>query len=149
MYRHILISTDGSELAQKGVDEGLQLAKALGAKVTFVTVTAPYPMASIAVGAGWVPTEEEIDVYNADEQRRADDILSAVLKAARVSGIEVQGSHVVDTLAADAILHVAAEQGCDLIVMASHGHTGVKRLLLGSQTSEVLGRATIPVLVVK
>ena len=53
MYKHILISTDGSETAQKGVDQGLALAKALGAQVTLITVTEPFPVYASAAG-GWI-----------------------------------------------------------------------------------------------
>ena len=60
MYKHILVSTDGSEVAQKGVDHGLSLAKSLGAKVTIVTVTEPFPYSSSAAGAGWIPGPSDI-----------------------------------------------------------------------------------------
>lgn len=149
MYTHILISTDGSELAQEGVDHGLSLAKALGSKVTIVTVTEVMPIPSVATAAGWVATPVDFDSYDASQKEFANQVLAAAKSSAENMGIDVNTVHVPDALPATAIVDSAKKYGCNLIVMASHGWRGIKRLLLGSQTSEVLSTATIPVLVVK
>jgi nucleotide-binding universal stress UspA family protein len=149
MPKHILIPTDGSETAQKGVDYGLALARDLGAKVTVVTATDPYPMPVLALGAGWIPSEEEMNDYNAAQKAAADKLLRAVKEAADKLGVHAASVHVADIRPADAILETARARGAQLIVMASHGRRGVSRLVLGSQAAEVVALADVPVLVVK
>ncbi|CDN95864.1 MULTISPECIES: universal stress protein [Hyphomicrobiales] len=146
MYQHILIATDGSELAQKGVAHGLSLAKSLGARVTFVTVTEPFP---VYAGDGWAFGAEDIDRYDADQQKFAQDIFDALKEPADKTGVTYATRHVPGRRPAEAILEVAAEDGCSLIVMTSHGRRGLGRLLLGSQTSEVVSHSPVPVLVVR
>jgi nucleotide-binding universal stress UspA family protein len=149
MYRHILIPTDGSDLAQKGVEQGLELAKGLGAKVTAVIATDAYQISGLAVGAGWVPSAEEMAEFNTAQKQFADAIFAAIKASAHDKGVTVETIQIPSSQAAAAILQVAADQGCDLIVMASHGRRGVERVLLGSQTAEVLSHSAISVLVVK
>lgn len=149
MYRHILISTDGSEIAQKGVDHGLALAAGLGAKVTILTVTERFPFGGIVPGAGWVPSDAEIAGFDKTQKENAQKILTAAREAADKAGVTAETVHVADGWPSEAILDTAKAQGCDLVVMSSHGRRGLNRLLLGSQTSEVLSYGTLPVLVVR
>lgn len=149
MYSHILISTDGSETAQKGLDHGLSLAKKLGAKVTIVTATEPYPYQAAATGAGWMPTASDLQDYEKVQAEQAEQVLSKAAEAAAKAGVKATGRHVPDTWPSEAIVAVAKAEDCNLIVMASHGRRGLKRLLLGSQTSDVLVNSGVPVLVVR
>lgn len=149
MYTHILISTDGSELAQHGVDHGLSLAKALGSKVTIITTTQPMAIPSVGMVESWVGSSSDFARYDDSRRKLADSILSAVKVTAEKLGVDAITVYVPDALPAVAIVSAAQERGCDLIVMASHGRRGIKRALLGSQTSEVLALTKIPVLVVK
>jgi nucleotide-binding universal stress UspA family protein len=149
MYKHILISTDGSEVAQKGVDHGLSLAKSLGAKVTIITVTEPYPYHMSSAGVGWVPGPADVSLYQEGQAEYAGRILAKVKEAAGKLGIDAEILHVPDARPAEAILDAASSEGCSLIVMGSHGRRGLGRLLLGSQTSEVLSYSPVPVLVVR
>lgn len=149
MYKHILIPTDGSDFAQKGVEHGLALAKALGSAVTIVVATDPMPMAGLALGAGWVATPIAMSEYEEMQKKFAEETLAAAQSAAGKAGVKADHLHVPDARAADAILETAEAQGCDLIVMASHGRRGVERMLLGSQTAEVLSHSKLPVLVVR
>lgn len=139
MYKHILISTDGSELAQKGVDHGLSLAKTLGSTVTVITVTEPYPLQSAATRASWIEAQAN----------HAEAALSAARDMAAKAEVKIEVVHTTDQSPAEAIVEAAKKLGCDLIVMASHGRRGVSRLLLGSQTAEVVHYSAIPVLVVR
>ncbi len=148
MYKNILIATDGSELAARGVEHGLALAGPLGAKVTVLTITEPLQREAVqAAIAGGVH----------DPVARYDQQIDAVMKerfasiGRRVSehGVSVDLLHEIDDHPAEAIIRVANLKRCDLIVMASHGRRGVQRLLLGSQTAEVLAHSAIPVLVVR
>ena len=150
MYKHILISTDGSEVAQKGLDHGLSLAKEIGAKVSVITVTESFPVyasAGAGVGAGWVPIE--MADYDKVQDEFANRVFAGAKQAAEQHGVAVETIHVRNAQPAEAILETAKAQGCDLIVMASHGRRGLGRVLLGSQTSEVVTRSPLPVLVVR
>lgn len=139
MYTHILIPTDGSELAQKGVDHGLTLAKNLGSKATIVTVTEPYPLNSPATMASWAEAQEN----------HAEVALGLAKEAAEKIGVTIDAIHTSDESPAEAIVNTADDLGCNLIVMASHGRRGISRLLLGSQAAEVVHYSKIPVLVVR
>ena len=146
MYKHILISTDGSDVAQKGVDHGLGLAKALGARVTLITVTESFPIYASA-GAGWVSTE--MANYDEIQKEHAERILANAKQAADGLGVVAETLYVANASPAEAIVETAKSRGCDVIAMASHGRRGIGRLLLGSQTSEVVSHAPVPVLVVR
>ena len=149
MYKHILISTDGSEVAQKGVDHGLSLAKILGARVTVITVTEPFPYYAAASSAGWAPLPVDISGYEEGRKDAAEKLLANVKVAAAKLGVEASVVHVPDSPPAEAIVETARTQGCSLIVMSSHGRRGLGRMLLGSQTAEVLAHSPVPVLVVR
>lgn len=148
MYKHILIATDGSEIGQKGVDQGLSLAKALGAGVTIITVTEPFP---IATGGdfGFAPSATVIDSFASGQREVANSMLSAAKQAASAARIEAEIKHVADAEPAEAIIEAARSLNCDLIVMGSHGRRGIGRLVLGSKTWEVVARSHAPVLVVR
>jgi nucleotide-binding universal stress UspA family protein len=149
MYRKILIATDGSELAQKGVEHGLALAKMVGAEVIFLTVSEPFH--GIGAGAAMVAGSSFDPIPELAEQVRAEATraLTEAEKAAQAQGVQSQSLYLTDTHPADGIIDVAERNGADLIVMASHGRRGFRRLLLGSQTTEVLVRSPVPVLVIK
>ena len=149
MHQHILVPTDGSETAQRGVDYALALARDLGAKVTVLTITDPYPRAGMIVGASWRRSEEEANEFNRRQKETADKVLNKVKADAVKIGVDIALVHVSEVRPADAILQTAKARGAHLIVIGSHGRRGVNKLLLGSQTAEVLARAAIPVLVVK
>jgi nucleotide-binding universal stress UspA family protein len=143
MYKHILIATDGSELAQKAVGHGLALAAALSAGVTAVHVTAPWTTVAVGeVGVAFPP--QNYDRMMADN---AQEVLAAVAMKAKAAGVPCDILHVRDRLPAEGILEAAAERCCDLIVMASHGRSGIARLLLGSAANAVVVSSTMPVLI--
>lgn len=149
MYKHILIATDGSELSEKGLDHGLALAKSLGAVVTVVTVTAnellPYSEMVEEIRRGNNPLE----IYRSAMESEANKILDAARAKAQAAGIDISTEHVPESPPAEGILEAASKRTCDLIVMSSHGRRGVQRLMLGSQTAEVVTTGTIPVLVIR
>src|SRR6476620_10771404 len=149
MYANILLSTDGSDIARRGVEHGIALAKALNAKVTVITVTEPLPVDyGSGHAGGWIPTQEEVDHFDAACKERAGRVLEEVQTLAEESGISAELLHVPNAHPATAIIETAKSKGCDMIVMASHGRRGLRKLLLGSQTSEVLVDGSVPVLVV-
>lgn len=144
MYKHILIATDGSDLAGKGLTHGLGLAKALGAKVLIVSVTDIW-----ATGAMAATSPATIADYEAAMVAGVEETLAEAAVAAKDAGVAYETKHIQNRYPADAIVETAQSAACDLIVMASHGRRGVRKMLLGSQTSEVLASSTIPVLVVR
>src|SRR5262245_32702537 len=150
MHANILLTTDGSDVARKGVEYGLALAKALNAKVTVITVTEPLPVVyGSGHAAGWIPSQEEFDRFDAACKERAGKVLDEARAMAEQMGITAELLHVPNAQPATAITETAKSRGCDLVVMASHGRRGLRKLLLGSQTSEVLVNGSVPVLVVQ
>lgn len=145
MYSHILIATDGSELAQRAVEQGLALAKALNAKVTAITVTEPWTAAVSGEWAVSFPIEE----YEKGAAASAEKILVGVQEAAERLGVQCNGVHIKDQYPAEGIVEEAKAVGCDLIVMASHGRRGIAKFMLGSQASRVLAQTTVPLLIVR
>ncbi len=143
MFKHILIGTDGSELAQKAVTEGLELAKCSGAKVTVINVTEPW----VAVAPGEIAMAFPIKEYDESVAANAAQILSAVETQAKALDVACTTLHVKDQFPAEGIVETATQRGCDLIVMSSHGRRGLMRFLLGSQAIKVLTHSTVPVLV--
>jgi nucleotide-binding universal stress UspA family protein len=146
MFKHILIATDGSELAGKAVDEGLAFAKALGAEVTAVTVTEPWDALSMAALA-----ERQARSPVADYEERmaavANRILGSVAAAAKKEGVRCTTVAVKDKYPAEGIIDTAHARCCDVIIMASHGRRGLARLLLGSQAAKIVALSPVPVLV--
>ena len=143
MYTHLLIATDGSELAKKAVDQALALAKVLTAKVTAAMVTEPWASAAYGeMGYGF-----PIDDYERNAADIAADILANVSDAAKTAGVACETVHIKDRYPAEGIIAAAKQHGCDLIVMASHGRRGLSRLMLGSQANKVVTMSTIPVLI--
>ena len=143
MYQNILIPTDGSELASKAAEQGVLLAKEIGAKVTAVTVTEPFHVISVA--------PRQLEYTRSEYERHADAVagkaLGAVLEAAKRAGVACDTVHVQHEHVYQAIIDAAASKGCDLIAMASHGRRGVSAVVLGSETVKVLTHSKIPVLV--
>jgi nucleotide-binding universal stress UspA family protein len=76
-------------------------------------------------------------------------ILDSAAQKAKVAGVTCELVHIPDQHPAEGIIAIAEQKSCDLIVMASHGHRAVKRLLLGSQVNEVLAQSKVPVLIVR
>ena len=145
MHRHILIPTDGSELSQNAISYGIALAKAVHAKVTVLTVSAPFQ--SIALESGMIA--ETAEQYGQRAARRAAAYLNAAKEIASTSGMTCETMHVEHDQPYLAIIETAAQKLCDLIVMASHGRRGISAVVLGSETLKVLTHSTIPVLVVR
>jgi len=146
MYTHILISTDGSDVARKGLDQGLALAKSLGAKVTIVTVTERMPV-YYGLDAGVAAVA--YDGYGASQRDAAQKTLAAAEDAAVRLGVTADTVLLENVLPAEAILDAAKTHGCNLIAMASHGRRGLGRLVMGSVTAEVLAHSPVAVLVVR
>jgi nucleotide-binding universal stress UspA family protein len=143
MYKHMLIPTDGSELSEMAIREGVSFAKSIHAKVTAITVSPTFH----TYGVGRVMTTDSQDQYRRECVARAERYLAVARDAVGMAGLPYDQVHVTNDHPYEAIIDVAARNGCDLIFMASHGRKGMSALLLGSETTKVLTHSRIPVLV--
>jgi len=142
MFKHILIPTDGSELALEAVKAGIEFARETGARITFVTVTLPFPNSALS---GFAPQLK--GVYEEGTQRMAEERLAKAIELARAAGVPHDTRAMHGTAPYQCIVQAAQEAGCDAIFMASHGRRGVSGLLLGSETQKVLTHSKLPVIV--
>lgn len=148
MYKHILLPTDGSELSEKAVHEGVRFAKSVGAKVTGLYSAHEYEFVMSYRGEydNDQMSEEE---YLRKTRERSEKILAVVGKAAEEAGVPCELKFVPNNHPYEAITETAEASGCDLVFMASHGRRGLKGMLLGSETMKVLTHSEVPVLVVR
>ena len=143
MYKHILLPTDGSDFALKAVEQGLKLAKILGARATAVYVTEPWAVQAPAELAIGFPLEE----YERIVVANAKTVLATVDAIAKREGVDCTYLHIKDHYPAEGIIKAAKDEDCDLIVMASHGRRGISRMLIGSQANKVVALSSVPVLI--
>ncbi|MES3004181.1 MAG: universal stress protein [Pseudomonadota bacterium] len=147
MYQRILVPIDGSALSKKAVRSAVQLAASLGAELVAMHVVPRYPMSYFDGGIA----VSRADVARLEKQwsDRAQELVDDAKEYGSGRGVKVKGLVVQSSAIADAIVRVAAKQKCDLIAMASHGRKGIKRILLGSETQQVLAQGSIPTLVLR
>ena len=144
MYQRILFPTDGSEITGKALQSALDLARVMNASLDVLAVKEPFPYSAISEMQP-IPPQDFFDT----QERIAEARVKAVTDAAAAAGVPCKGYTVEGLHAWEAILDHAKAQGCDLIVMASHGRRGMSALLLGSETQKVLTHSKLPVLVVR
>ncbi len=145
MYKHILVPTDGSPLSEAAARSGIDLAKLLNAKVTVFYATPPYEHRVPVEGISYTgPTKHQ---FEEEARLRAEKTLAAVARLAKDQGVSSDSHWAFSNHPYEAIIETARARGCDLIVMASHGRSGVSALVLGSETNKVLTHCHIPVLV--
>lgn len=145
MFKHILVPTDGSALSDTAIRGGIQLAKVLNARVTGLCVV---------TGARQLAHESDfpgvkVDHASAAFHARAETYLAQIAASAKEAGVSWENEQVAGDHVFEAIIATAEKRGCDLIVMASHGRSGTKALLIGSETRKVLTHSKIPVLVLR
>ncbi len=147
MYARILVATDGSPLSKKAVNSAISLAALCGAELIAIKVVPRYPQSYFE---GSIPLTVE-DVKRVEKQWAEDGqaVVDAVKKVAAAKGVSVKAVTVKSDLVSDALIAAATKHKADLIVMASHGRKGIKRLLLGSETQHVLTHSHVPVLVLR
>jgi nucleotide-binding universal stress UspA family protein len=147
MYLRILVATDGSALSQKAVASAIDLAAACKADLVALQVVPPYPISyfegGIAIDGAEIQRIETL--WAAKAQTEVD----AIAHAASAKGVKTQAITSRSDVVSNAVIAAAQQHGCDLIVMASHGRRGLTRVLLGSETQQVLTHTTIAVLVVR
>lgn len=147
MYKRILVPTDGSKLSGKAVQHALDLASAVGATLTAFYASPPYPRP--VYGDGVLDGPSARDQYAEAAAREALRVLEPIQRKARGADVPCEVMHTISDAPWQAILDAAHAKKSDVIVMASHGRSGMAALLLGSETSKVLTHAKIPVVVVR
>lgn len=150
MYREILVPLDGSVLAEGALPHAREMAKAFGARVTLFSVVEPvsvYPQTGIAgpVLSISMNVEEEMEKARQYLEKVADDL--------RTEGVEVREIQVRGVVregdAASEICDYAQESHADIIVMSTHGRSGIQRWVYGSVADRVLRAAKVPVLLIR
>ncbi|HML81908.1 MAG TPA: universal stress protein [Thiomonas arsenitoxydans] len=144
MFNHLLLSTDGSELADKALPYTIELAKKFGSKITVCSVIDLYPY----IGAIEV-MPVGMDQWQDEVRKQANVALQHMSERINAAGLSCDTVVEEDAQAWRGLLSAAEKQGCDTIVIASHGRSGMTSAMLGSQTSRVLSHSKLPVLVVR
>ncbi|MBA2672501.1 universal stress protein [Ramlibacter sp.] len=147
MYKRILVTTDGSALSKKAVGSAIRLAQSTGAELVALHVVPRYPMSYFEGGASL----DAADVKRIEAQwtEKGQALVDAVKKSAEAAGVKARTAVARSDLMAESVIAAVRKHKCDLVVMASHGRKGIKRLLLGSETQHVLTPSTVPVLVLR
>ena len=147
MYQRILVATDGSDLSKTAVRSAIELAAAVGAELVALYVVPRYPVSYFEGGI----TISVQDIARTEKQwsDKGQAEVDEVQKEAQSLGVKARGVVAQSDLVAESIMSAATKHNCDLVVMASHGRKGIKRVLLGSETQHVLTHSTVPVLVLR
>ena len=147
MFKHIIVPTDGSGFSNKAVTTAAKLAQALGAKLLLLHVRSPLESPHHVEGGALSHLGGQVVMQEIEEEER--DLLDAALAIAAAEGAAADTAFIAGYSVYEAIIRIAGEQHCDLIVMASHGRRGISGLLMGSETQKVLAHTSIPVLTVR
>ncbi|SFB94730.1 Nucleotide-binding universal stress protein, UspA family [Polaromonas sp. OV174] len=146
MFKHILIATDGSPASEHAAQLAVNLARIHGAKLLAVYVIDPYPF--LAIGES---NPLGFETYMSAAQAHAAQAHAKVaqLCSQGASLVSMQARMVENVAAASGIVQTAKDEGVDLIVVGSHGRSGIARLMLGSVASKVVAESPLPVLVAR
>lgn len=146
MFKRILLATDGSEASDHAARIAVDLARVHGASLTALYVVDPYPF----LGMGEV-NPLGFDAYMAAARDQAAQAHSHILDACNAGGtaVPVEMRVVEDVAVLEGIVRTAREQQSDLVVIGSHGRTGLARMMLGSVAAKVVAQSPVPVLVAR
>ena len=144
MFKHILISTDGSPISNKAAKAGIALARALGSKVTAYCAPEELPL---MYADGYAFDQNTIDGMDAHARKVAQKRVDAIGKLAKALGVPFSSLVTSALTAYEGIINAAQKRKCDVIFMASHGRRGFSKLIMGSVTQKVLTHSRIPVVV--
>ncbi len=143
MYKNFLIPTDGSQLSEVAIYKGIQLAKTVNAKVTGLYVMPEFHVLTYKTEM----LEDTKEQFLKDSKLHAEKYLSVIERIGKELDVATDVLSVTNDHIYEAIVQTAIDRQCDLITMASHGRSGIKAIILGSQTQKVLIHSKIPVLV--
>ena len=146
MYKRILLPTDGSPISRKAVKQGIAFAKAIGAGV--VGFYSPHDYRAV-LQTQYVSPFLTTEDFEELAKESADKHLGFIEKTAAAAGVPFDRAYTVSAAPWEAIIEAAKKKRCDLILMGSHGRSGLAGVVLGSQTTKVLTHSKIPVLVTR
>jgi len=149
MYKHILLAHDGSELSSAALKQAIQVAKALGAKLTAIHVVQPFHLSFRTLSTPSSVRDKIEGDHDVEALDAARKMLAAAQAEAKAQGVDCATVAILGDHPYQGIIDQATTSGCDVIMMASHGRRGLEGLLLGSETAKVLTHSRIPVLVVR
>ncbi|WP_049987112.1 universal stress protein [Halobellus rufus] len=141
MYDRILVPTDGSECADRAVAHALDIAAQYDAELRVLSVIDSRDVSHSAPAISAEQIEKTL-------RERAESIVADVADRAEEAGVQVVTA-VEPGIPDDVVVDYAEENDCDLIVMGTHGRTGIQRYLLGSVTERTVRRSSVPVLTVR
>lgn len=144
-YKHLLVPVDESPMSYAAAEQALSLAKDLNCPVTIMSVIAVDPF----VGVDFYKVAPAITDYFMQAEQNAQNRLAEIQQSFSSEGISVDTKIIRGVAASEGIVQIANEIGADLIIMGSHGRTGVKKMMLGSVAQNVLTQSPVPVLIVK
>ena len=145
MFKHLLVPVDGSDLAEHAMQAGIDLARQLGASITAFIAEPQMPAATAGHSAlGYL---REIQEHDDATTEHADGVLSSFKRRAEAAGVPFSGVYAKVQQIDAAIADTAQQQGCDMIVMVTHGRGLFGELLFGSRTKGVMARSKVPLLV--
>jgi nucleotide-binding universal stress UspA family protein len=139
MYEHVLVPTDGSDPAMAAAEEAIGIADRFGARIHAVYV----------VDTAALPATVDVGYVSETLEAAGEEATAAVVERAREAGVDVADPAVVYGSPHSAVLDYVADHGIDLVVMGTHGRSGIERYLLGSVTEKVVRTADVPVLTVR
>ena len=145
MFKHILISTDGSAVSNKAAKAGIALAAALSARITAYCAIEPLQM--IYGVEGYAFDQKMIDDIEQSARAVAQKRVDAIGKLAKAAGVPFASVVTKAYTPYEGIIAAAKKRKCDAIFMASHGRRGLSKLIMGSVTQKVLTHSRIPVVV--
>ncbi len=145
MYHNLLVPVDGSELTERAITASIDLAKQLGASITGFVAEPLLPLPSMPRARTMI--EREARDHHASTEAHAHSVLTRFEAAAQAAGVAFKGFHDQVPQVDRAIIDAAESQGCDMIVMVTHGRGPFGEFLFGSQTKAVLAGSKLPLLV--
>ncbi|WP_397410708.1 universal stress protein [Polaromonas sp.] len=144
MFKNILLATDGSDASAHAAELAINLARTHGAKLTALYVVDPYPYLSIGE-----TNPLGVQAYMAAAQKHAAQAHAKVAALCAAPGVKLEARMAENVSAASGIVQTVKDEGADLVVMGSHGRTGIARLVLGSVASKVAAESPVPVLIAR
>jgi nucleotide-binding universal stress UspA family protein len=145
VYKKLLVPVDGTEISERAMASSIALARQLGASIAAFVAEPTPPLPAVGRPPSLVAMENEL--HDARTRRHASEVLTRFEAEARNAGVGFSGHHTQTDRIDDAIASAANEQGCDMIVMATHGRGAFGELMFGSHTKRVMALSKLPLLV--
>ena len=145
MIKHLLVPVDGTELAEGAMQAGIDLAKQLDASITAFIAEPPPP--APAPGRRAMAYPRDVEQHNQATTEHAQGVLGNFERRAAAAGVPFNGVHSQAYRVDEEIADTARQQGCDMIVMVTHGRGLFGEMLFGSRTKRVMALSSLPLLV--